>query len=80
MKVTLDFERPPLRAVYRAEFEIVGPSETFTAAAQAGAMLQMSESWNVRILSVRIERTLHTPRKIAPNPADASPAAGEQGT
>ena len=64
MRVRLDFERVPLRAVYRSELYVERVSDPMTAAAQAGAMLQLSEASNVRILSVSVERTVHTPRPI----------------
>jgi len=64
VRITIDFERVPLRAVYRSELYVERVSDPMTAAAQAGAMLQLGESSNVRILSVSVERTVHTPRPI----------------
>lgn len=64
MRIAIDFERPPMRAVYRAELHVERVSDPLTAAAQAGAMLQLSEASSVRILSVAVERTVHTPRPI----------------
>lgn len=55
MKVIIDFERPPLRAVYRTELEAES-ADPVVAACQAGALLQLREEMRVRVLSVGIER------------------------
>lgn len=56
MKVTIDFERPPMRAVYRFEWETDEPMESVRASAMAAAALQFDERCLVRILSVGMTR------------------------
>lgn len=51
MKIILDFERVPMRAIYRSEFEIPA-SDIYTAVAQAGAMLQLQEKMRIHIIAV----------------------------
>ena len=63
MKVVIDFERPPLRAVYRYETEVES-RDPITAAGQAGAQLQLVEEMRVTILSVSVGRKVRLGRPV----------------
>lgn len=74
-KITIDFERVPTRAIHRVELEPQS-GDIYTAAAQAGAMLQLQEKMRVRILDVGFTReTTAQPAPVASDGPDLLSAA-----
>lgn len=57
MKVIIDYEIPPTRAVRRYFYDVPPRiTDWWEAAAQAGAQLQMSHDIGVRVLTVTLQR------------------------